>query len=191
MKNLVKTTVSVALTMSLMLSMTGCKSLSEVKTTGNEIMECVLEPAFDDLEDYLDEDDKHFDDFTYVLGELDDEDVDLDDLLNFDDSNLKANKVTVNNGDAEIEYTFNVDSGDEYTLTLYLTKVDDEWVIEDGEEFIVDILAIYYEVLVNDGERGSKDFIEESMEEMDTDDYHEFAGSMYEYMTVEWRTIEE
>ena len=164
-KNIAKVTVSVALLGAMSLSMTGC-DISDVGKTGKEIMGGVFD-LDKDVSDFLNEDD---DDYDFQVEYFEDMLEVFEDSLDLKFDDIKANKTNINvkNKKATVNYSYPIE-GEVFEFELNLVKDGDDWVIDDNEEFIVDVADLYFEIIDEVGSKSQKKAIKEFCEEADCD----------------------
>lgn len=186
MKNLVKVLGSVILTASMLLSMTGCsmmKEMREARVVGDEIMEYAFDLKGSKLAKYFNEDDDLYD-YQVEMIEATTEDFDT---ANIEFKDMKSNKTHIDykNGVATIDYAFPIKGGDTYEFQLVLEKDGDDWVIEDNEEFIVNYVNFVMEIYYEEGDKDDREFIEEVMDAYGVSKVSKIGQAYYD-KTTEW-----
>lgn len=177
MKKLVKIAGSLAIIMSLAMSMTGCV-LTDVKNKGSEIMGNVFDLKASKVVKSFNEDDDDCDEqgeaFEKMVEYLEDSFE-----LGFEDVAPKAKSTKVNNNDATIIYTISIED-ENYDFELALVKDGDDWVISDNEEFIVSVLTLYFDVIQDAGSKSQKNGVKDLMEMYNVKKTGKLAQKMYD-----------
>lgn len=180
MKKFVKVFGAAVLMATMLLNMTGCdfKTIKEVRTAGDEIMECAFDLDSKKLIKHMNEDDKDYDFqvlfYEDILDEMDDMDAQLTNM------HSKSTKIDINKDEATIHYLYPMKNGEEYEFTLELEKDGKDWIIADNEAFIEDYIGFNMEIHY-DGPKDDKQVVKDIMEDYDVNKPSKIGKATYEY----------
>lgn len=168
------------LVLMLALCITSCAK-DEAREAGDSIVEKTIEGKVKKIEKDLDKDDDDYDAQCNMVNSIYTISFNKDFVFEDLDYEIKKADVKISGDDAFISYELDIESED-YGYSLNLTKDDDKWVIADNREYLINTLALWFEVLLEEGDSLTKDNIEDWMDEGDYDDFYELAEDKYDEM---------